>query len=255
MADIRVDLFEPLHDGMDIKFKAPCDCSEIDGLIVYYPLDDGSGTGSQTFTFKDSHGNDLTGLGDLFTEGVLVKVMVDVDASAAYIQNADTNAYLEEKLGSGGGSGWTVLSRGMVSSQTARLINFDGASSTLAEPITIPVEGMVEFELIAYGVGSSGYSGTLTLVSSSGATMGKLVINGSNYSANRKSTCLVNWSNTAVVYTEEGEDYVSTIQNSIPWSRSHGYTRANSLTITGYKWSAAQDILCYGYMLRYRILE
>lgn len=112
MANIKVNLTEPLVNGMDIKFKAPCDCSAVSGMVVYYPLDDGSGTGSQTFTFKDAHGNTLTGLGDLFSEGVLVKVMVDTDTGAAYILNADTNGYLEGQKAQGfltvTGSGTTV---------------------------------------------------------------------------------------------------------------------------------------------------
>lgn len=102
MAKIQVNLTEPLLDGMDVRFKAPCDCTAIDGITVNFPLGDGSGTGSQTFTFKDAHGNTLTGLGNLFSKGVLVKVMVDRHTSFAYIQNADTNKYLEEKIENAG---------------------------------------------------------------------------------------------------------------------------------------------------------
>ena len=98
MANIKVELIEPLINGMDIKFKAPCDCTAISGLTVQYPKDDGSGTSSRTFMFKDAHGNTLTGLGNLFSAGVLVKVIVDTDTGAAYIQNADTNKYLEDKI-------------------------------------------------------------------------------------------------------------------------------------------------------------
>ena len=98
MAKIRIDLNEPFLDGMDIKFKAPCNCTAVDGMIVYYELPDESGVGSQTFTFRDTHGNNLAGLGNLFTEGALVKVIVDRTTSYAYIQNADTNKYLEDKF-------------------------------------------------------------------------------------------------------------------------------------------------------------
>lgn len=108
MAKIKVELTEPLLNGMDVKFKAPCDCAAIDGLIVYYPLDDGSGTGNQTFVFKDAHDNTLTGLGNLFSAGVIVKVIVDVETGAAYIQNADTNKYLEDKIANAQANGTTV---------------------------------------------------------------------------------------------------------------------------------------------------
>lgn len=97
MAQIRIDLAEPLLDGMDIKFQAPCDCSDITGLLVYYPTEDS--TDSKTFSFRDSHGNDLTGLGNLFSQGSYVKVIVDANNGYAYLQNADTNGYIESKIG------------------------------------------------------------------------------------------------------------------------------------------------------------
>lgn len=96
MAQIKVDLPTSLIDGMDIKFKAPCDCTAITGLIVRYPTD-GDEMDSMSFTFRDSHGNDLTGLGNLFSAGAYVKVIVDTVNGYAYLQNADTNSYLESK--------------------------------------------------------------------------------------------------------------------------------------------------------------
>ena len=97
MAQIKINLTETLLDGMDIKFQAPCSCSEVTGLIVYYPAADES-IASQEFSFRDSHGNDLTGVGNLFSKGAYVKVIVDITNSLAYIQNADTNGYLEARL-------------------------------------------------------------------------------------------------------------------------------------------------------------
>ena len=98
MAQIRIDLAEPLLDGMDVKFAAPCNCSAVTGLVIFYPTEDES-TAFKNFTFRDSHGNDLTGLGDLFSEGSYVKVIVDVNNEYAYLQNADTNGYIEAKIG------------------------------------------------------------------------------------------------------------------------------------------------------------
>lgn len=98
MAQIKIDLNEPLLDGMDIKFQAPCDCTAITGLIVHYPGESEGSTGSKSFVFKDAHGNILTGRGNLFVKDAYVKVIVDVPRGVAYIQNADTNGYLEDRL-------------------------------------------------------------------------------------------------------------------------------------------------------------
>jgi hypothetical protein len=108
MAQIRIDLNEPLLDGMDIKFQAPCDCTAITGLVVYFPAEEGV-TNNKSFVFKDAHGNVLTGQGNLFIKGAYVKVIVDVPNGIAYLQNADTNGYLESRLnGKIDGSGLTA---------------------------------------------------------------------------------------------------------------------------------------------------
>lgn len=90
MANIRVQLDCEIFDGQPVTFVAPCDCTEITGLKVIYPGD------FKIFTFKDAHRNDLTGLGNLFSEGAIVKAILDVSNGYAYLQNADTNAYIEK---------------------------------------------------------------------------------------------------------------------------------------------------------------
>lgn len=89
MAKVKVVSEFPLYNGMAITFNAPCDCTAVDGLTVSY-----SGE-FQDFTFRDAHNNDLTGIGNLFSEGAFVKVILDTNNGAAYIQNADTNSYFE----------------------------------------------------------------------------------------------------------------------------------------------------------------
>lgn len=89
MANIKVVLDHPFYDGMTITFNAPCECHEVNGVTVCF-LDE-----AREFTFRDAHGNDLTGMGNLFAENVLVKAVLDVTNGYAYLQNADTNAYLE----------------------------------------------------------------------------------------------------------------------------------------------------------------
>ncbi len=97
MANIRIDLEYTVIDGQTLTFKSPADCSQVTGLIIYYPV--GGITTSKTFRFADAHGNNV-GSVSLFAANVLVKVVLDTNQSRAYVQNADTNAYLEAQLAS-----------------------------------------------------------------------------------------------------------------------------------------------------------
>ena len=92
--NIRVDLNTPIYDGAEVVFRSPVDCSQVTGLIVYY---DG---GSQEFAFADAHGNNVGDIDHLFAEDVVVKVILDVTTGMAFVQNADTNAYLEGRFDS-----------------------------------------------------------------------------------------------------------------------------------------------------------
>lgn len=97
MANIRIDLEATVINGQALTFKSPADCSQVTGLIIYYP--DGNTTTSKVFKFVDAHGVDVgSGTISLFAANVLVKVILDTDSGKAYVQNADTNAYLEGKL-------------------------------------------------------------------------------------------------------------------------------------------------------------
>lgn len=92
MANIRIDLDSPVIDGQSLVFKSPVNCSDITGLIIYFP-----GGSSTIFDFADAHGNNVGSL-NLFSENALVKVLLDTELNRAYVQNADTNAYLEGEL-------------------------------------------------------------------------------------------------------------------------------------------------------------
>lgn len=101
MAYIKLELDHPIQDGESLTFKAPCDCTAAtDGIKVYYPAvsDTGSTTTYKTFAIKDAHGNTITTLSDLFKSGAYVKIIVNTTNNYAYIQNADTNKYLEDKF-------------------------------------------------------------------------------------------------------------------------------------------------------------
>lgn len=97
MASIKAEVNFTISDGCSIAFRAPCDASAVTNLIVYYPNAYGETT-SQTFTFKDAHGNNLANIDNLFASGAMIKVILDTVNSGVYIQNADTNAYLEGRF-------------------------------------------------------------------------------------------------------------------------------------------------------------
>ena len=106
--NVRVDLQETIYDGMEVKFRSPVDCSQVTGLKLFYPENDI--TTSQEFAFADAHGNNVGDIDHLFAENVVVKVILDLNTNMAFVQNADTNAYLEGrfaelegKIGTGGG--------------------------------------------------------------------------------------------------------------------------------------------------------
>lgn len=94
MSNIRVDVNYTIKDGSEIVFRSPADCSAITGLIVYYPTEAGDAT-STVFALADAHANNLGDIDYLFAENAVVKVILDVTAAMAYVQNADTNAYIE----------------------------------------------------------------------------------------------------------------------------------------------------------------
>ena len=97
MAKVRVDVDYTIADGAEILFYAPGDFSDITSLVVYYPDEDDDMV-FQEFIFKDAHNNDLTDLDHLFATGACVKVILNVSTSRAFIQNADTNKYLEDRF-------------------------------------------------------------------------------------------------------------------------------------------------------------
>ena len=101
MANIKVELSHGILDGQPVTFVAPCDCTTGTRLMVCYP------EGEKEFVFKDAHGHDLTGIGNLFASGAYVKAILDTKNGYAYLQNADTNAYLEAQLASKRPNTWT----------------------------------------------------------------------------------------------------------------------------------------------------
>lgn len=93
MSNIKIELGHPIIDGMPLSFRAPCNCNKVTGIKVEWQ--DGDDGYFIVFSFADAHGNDLTGLGNLFAAGAMVRVVLDIPNAKAFIQNADTNAYIE----------------------------------------------------------------------------------------------------------------------------------------------------------------
>lgn len=87
--NIRVDLKTNIADGSEVVFRSPADCSQVTGLAIYHH------GGKTEFAFADAHGNNVGDIDHLFAENAVVKVILDVTAGMAFVQNADTNAYIE----------------------------------------------------------------------------------------------------------------------------------------------------------------
>lgn len=96
MANIKIIVDGALMDGHKVSFKAPCNCVAVEKLKVCY-VENGEQK-TRLFTMRDSHNNDLTGLGNLFSEGAIVYAVLDTVKGYAYLQNAGTNGYLERKI-------------------------------------------------------------------------------------------------------------------------------------------------------------
>ena len=97
MANIRVDVDYTIKDGTEIVFRSPVDCTDVTGLTVCY-LKEGGGSASSVFAFADAHGNNVGDIPHLFAKNGVVKVILDVTSGMAFVQNADTNAYLEGRF-------------------------------------------------------------------------------------------------------------------------------------------------------------
>lgn len=146
MANIRLDLDASIYDGQNLTFKAPCDSTNVTGLITYYP--NGDSTESTVFTFKDAHGNALDAL-DLFAEGAYLTVVLDTVNKTCYFKNADTNAYLEgrfAKIESEGASstkvveGITVLSSSWIDeTDTTALWRYRIENANIKDDMTVGV--------------------------------------------------------------------------------------------------------------------
>ena len=165
MAKIKVISKCELYDGMSITFRAPCDCTVVDGLNVYY------NEYSQSFSFRDAQGSDLAGLEGLFAEGAYIKAILDTGHGYAYLQNADTNTYIENKYKS------NVFQKNETLSDATKTMYGLGADAT---PNTV-------FQKLAMPYGYYGFD--ITTVFEDGSIAPNIVLNGlEDFSGNTVQT-------------------------------------------------------------------
>ena len=99
MANIKVTVDYPISDGTKLRFRTPCESTEVESLVVRCPAENGVGNVLKSFVFMDAHGTELSGVGNVFASDVIIGVMLDVTKGRAYIKNADTNSYIEDIKG------------------------------------------------------------------------------------------------------------------------------------------------------------
>lgn len=92
MANIIIEVQGEIYNGMPVAFKAPCDCAGIECLKIKFA------DGERVFYLVDAHKNLLPMVGNAFIEGAVVKAILDTDDGTAFLQNADTNSYLEGRF-------------------------------------------------------------------------------------------------------------------------------------------------------------
>ena len=70
--------YRPAVNGEEITIQAPCNCSEVTGVQI----------NNVAFPFYDAVGNSLENIRGKFTEGSLIRVMIDTVNVRAYILNS-----------------------------------------------------------------------------------------------------------------------------------------------------------------------
>ena len=167
--NIRVDLNTPITDGTEVVFRSPVDCSQVTGLKVYNK-NDGS---CKEFAFADAHGNNVGDIDHLFAENVVVKVILDVTTGMAFVQNADTNAYLEGRFAGVEKSIEDILAEIHYQNISLTAFSCPGAGtyemgkSVAAPTITWglnkePASQSINGETLGVAVRSKAYSGSIT---------------------------------------------------------------------------------------------
>ena len=88
MSKIKLSLDYAPVSGKQISFFAPCASDTAEGLVI----------NDVEYALVDANGVSVTGINNLWNTGAMVSVIIDTGSLRAYLQNADTNAYLEGQL-------------------------------------------------------------------------------------------------------------------------------------------------------------
>ena len=88
MSKIKVELDTPVVNGKQVSFFSPIGSKEADGIVIH----------DVDYALVDSHGKALAKLDYSWTAGALVSVILDTTTNKAYVQNATSNAYIEENF-------------------------------------------------------------------------------------------------------------------------------------------------------------
>ena len=88
MGKIKVNLNYPLANGKQISFYTPCESEDTQGLII----------NDVEYALVDADGASVVDTPNLWNRGALMSVIVDTVNMRAYIQNANSNSYLEKEI-------------------------------------------------------------------------------------------------------------------------------------------------------------
>lgn len=88
MSKIKVSHIDSLVNGKQISFIAPCSSSNTDCLVIE----------DVEYAIVDAENVSVAGLSNVWNSGAIVSVILNVDTHTAFIQNPNTNPYLEAHL-------------------------------------------------------------------------------------------------------------------------------------------------------------
>lgn len=95
MSKVNVELGMPVVNGKQISFFCPCGSAEAECIVLE----------GIEYKLVDVYGKELAKKNYSWKQGALVSVIVDTNSRKAYVQNATSNAYIEDEfLHTSGGS-------------------------------------------------------------------------------------------------------------------------------------------------------
>lgn len=139
MAKINLTNIDEVYNGMEINFKAPCDCTAADGLLI----------GNTTYSFVNAVGDVLTGASGVWATGCIVSVILDCDTKKAYVQNSAAG-------GGNGGGAYPVGAIYMSVNSTSPASLFGGTWEQIKDKFLLSAGDL-------YAAGSTGGAASVTL--------------------------------------------------------------------------------------------